>query len=130
MDAQITTAGAGPHTVEFLDPLGRERLEHRRLVSGNALIWEEAGITCGDIRYFASQPWPFPMSMMIGCHAKALSTEITMDATELEGARWFDREEVALMLLRQHPDGLQTPPPMAIAHHIIRAWVEEGERVF
>jgi NAD+ diphosphatase len=47
-----------------------------------------------------------------------------VDRAELEGARWFEREEVALMLLRQHPDGLGTPPPVAIAHHIIRAWVE------
>jgi len=85
---------------------------------------EEAGIPCGTVRYFASQPWPFPMSLMIGCHAEALNTDIKVDKSELEGARWFEREEVALMLLRRHPDGLGTPPPVAIAHHIIRAWVE------
>jgi NAD+ diphosphatase len=86
---------------------------------------EEAGITCGRVSYFASQPWPFPMSLMIGCHAQAMSFDITVDRTELEDARWFEREEVALMLLRKHPDGLGTPPPVAIAHHIIRAWVED-----
>src|SRR5436190_725475 len=86
---------------------------------------EEAGIVCGRVRYFASQPWPFPTSLMIGCHAEALSQEIIIDRTELDDARWFDREEVALMLLRRHPDGLATPPSMAIAYHIIRAWVEE-----
>ncbi|HYW58967.1 MAG TPA: NAD(+) diphosphatase [Xanthobacteraceae bacterium] len=86
-------------------------------------VREEAGIACGHVHYLASQPWPFPMSLMIGCHAEALTTEIKVDA-ELEGARWFEREEVALMLLRRHPDGLGTPPPVAIAHHIIRAWVE------
>jgi NAD+ diphosphatase len=64
------------------------------------------------------------MSLMIGCHAEALSTDIVVDRAELEGARWFEREEVALMLKRRHPDGLGTPPPVAIAHHIIRAWVE------
>jgi NAD+ diphosphatase len=85
---------------------------------------EEAGIRCGRVAYFASQPWPFPMSLMIGCHAEALNADITVDRNELEDARWFDREEVALMLLRRHPDRLQTPPPVAIAHHIIRAWVE------
>jgi len=88
-------------------------------------VQEESGIVCGRVSYFASQPWPFPMSLMIGCHAEALTTDIKVDRTELEGARWFDREEVALMLLRQHPDGLGTPPPVAIAHHIIRAWVEK-----
>jgi NAD+ diphosphatase len=87
-------------------------------------VLEEAGIVCGRVGYFASQPWPFPMSLMIGCHAEALTTEIKVDRAELEGARWFEREEVALMLLRRHPDGLGTPPPVAIAHHIIRAWVE------
>jgi NAD+ diphosphatase len=86
---------------------------------------EEAGIICGRVRYFASQPWPFPTSLMIGCHAEALSRDIVIDRTELDDARWFEREEVASMLLRCHPDGLTTPPSMAIAYHIIRAWVEE-----
>jgi NAD+ diphosphatase len=85
---------------------------------------EEAGIVCGRISYFASQPWPFPMSLMIGCHAEALSSDITVDRSELEDARWFAREEVATMLMRRHPQGLTTPPPVAIAHHIIRAWIE------
>jgi NAD+ diphosphatase len=87
-------------------------------------IQEEAGILCGRVSYFASQPWPFPMSLMIGCHAEALSSDITVDRSELEDARWFPREEVASMLLRHHPQGLATPPPVAIAHHIIRAWFE------
>jgi NAD+ diphosphatase len=86
---------------------------------------EEAGIVSGRVGYFASQPWPFPSSLMIGCHAEALSRDIVIDHSELEDARWFDRQEVLSMLLRLHPDGLTTPPPMAIAHHIIRAWVEE-----
>jgi NAD+ diphosphatase len=86
---------------------------------------EEAGIICGRVSYFASQPWPFPTSLMIGCHAEALSREIVIDRVELDDARWFDREEVATMLLRRHPDGLSTPPTVAIAYHIIRAWVEE-----
>jgi NAD+ diphosphatase len=86
---------------------------------------EEAGIICGRVGYFASQPWPFPSSLMIGCHAEALSHEIIIDRAELDDARWFDREEVATMLLRCHPDGLTTPPTVAIAYHIIRAWVEE-----
>lgn len=86
---------------------------------------EEAGIVCGRVRYFASQPWPFPTSLMIDCHAEACSREIVIDRSELDDARWFDREEVASMLLRRHPDGLTTPPTMAIAYHIIRAWVEE-----
>ena len=90
---------------------------------------EEAGITCGRVRYFASQPWPFPTSLMIGCHAEAITRDIVVDREELEDARWFDRDEIVSMLRRQHSQGLTTPPPVAIAHHIIRAWVE-GESGF
>jgi NAD+ diphosphatase len=89
-------------------------------------VREEAGIVCGRVQYFRSQPWPFPSSLMIGCHAQALSRELVVDHNELEGARWFDREEAASMLARQHPEGLITPVPIAIAYHIIRAWVENG----
>ena len=89
-------------------------------------VREEAGIACGQVKYFRSQPWPFPSSLMIGCHAQALSHELVVDHNELEGARWFDREEVASMLARQHPEGLITPVPVAIAYHIIREWVENG----
>ena len=91
---------------------------------------EEAGIRCGRVRYFASQPWPFPSSLMIGCHAEAISEDIVVDREELEDVRWFSRDEAAAMLMRTHPDGLGTPPPVAIAHHIIRAWVEKGDGVF
>jgi len=86
---------------------------------------EEAGITCGRVAYFATQPWPFPTSLMIGCHAEALTHEIVVDREELEGARWFSKDEVESMLMRKHPQGLTTPPPVAIAHHIIRAWLED-----
>jgi NAD+ diphosphatase len=89
-------------------------------------VHEEAGITCGQVKYFRSQPWPFPSSLMIGCHAQALSRELVVDHNELEGARWFDREEIASMLARVHPEGLVTPVPIAIAYHIIREWVENG----
>jgi NAD+ diphosphatase len=65
---------------------------------------------------------------MIGCHAEALTREIVVDRTELEDARWFSKSEVESMLLRKHPEGLTTPPPVAIAHHLIRAWVEDEVR--
>jgi NAD+ diphosphatase len=66
---------------------------------------------------------------MIGCHAEALSDTIVIDREELEDARWFDREELVLMLNRAHPHGLTTPPPVAIAHHIIRSYIEDGPDV-
>jgi len=85
---------------------------------------EEAGIVCGRVAYFASQPWPFPTSLMIGCHAEALTQDIVVDREELEDARWFTRGEVETMLMRKHSQGLTMPPPVAIAHHIIRSWLE------
>ncbi|WP_246735978.1 NAD(+) diphosphatase [Enterovirga aerilata] len=86
-------------------------------------VLEEAGIRVGRVSYVASQPWPFPSSIMIGCWGEALTEEIVLDRDELEDGRWFHRDELALMLERRHPDGLITPPPMAIANHLMRAWL-------
>jgi len=93
-------------------------------------ILEEAGVTCGRVKYLYSQPWPFPMSLMNGCFAEALGDDIKMDANELVDCRWFTKDECAAMLMRKHPDGLTCPPPVAIAHHIIRSWVESDGDVF
>jgi NAD+ diphosphatase len=92
-------------------------------------VLEEAGIQCGKVEYAMSQPWPFPSSLMIGCHAQALNDTIVIDRSEIEDARWFHRDELVLMLDRRHPDGLTTPPPVAIAHHLIRSFVEDGANV-
>ncbi len=92
-------------------------------------ILEEVGIGCARVSYFASQPWPFPSSLMIGCHAEAVTDAIVIDKSEIEAARWFEREELRLMLERKHPDGLTTPPPIAIAHHIIRDFIQRGREV-
>ena len=92
-------------------------------------VQEEVGVGCSRVTYYASQPWPFPSSLMIGCHAKALTDEIVIDKSEIEEARWFDREELKLMLSRKHPQGLTAPPPIAIAHHLISAFVEKGADV-
>jgi NAD+ diphosphatase len=87
-------------------------------------IHEESGIVCGEVRYAASQPWPFPSSLMIGAVARAVSAEIVIDREELEDARWFSREEVQAMFERRHPHGLTMPARMAIAHHLIKFWLE------
>ncbi|WP_281059391.1 NAD(+) diphosphatase [Mesorhizobium sp. M2A.F.Ca.ET.037.01.1.1] len=85
---------------------------------------EEAGIRLGRVVYHASQPWPFPYSLMIGCFGEPLNEDIQADLNELEDCRWFFRAEVRTMLDRTHADGLITPPKGAIAHHLIRAWVD------
>jgi len=87
-------------------------------------ILEESGIRTGRVAYVASQPWPFPSSLMMGCIAEALNRDITVDLAELEDCRWFSRRDVELMLAHTHPDGYQAPNPIAIAHHLMRAWYD------
>jgi NAD+ diphosphatase len=89
-------------------------------------ILEETGVRTGRVRYLEAQPWPFPGSLMIGCLAEALSTEITIDANELADARWFTREEVRQVLQGQHPKDITAPPRMAIANHIMQVFVDRA----
>jgi NAD+ diphosphatase len=86
-------------------------------------VKEEAGVEVGQVRYHSSQPWPFPSSLMIGCHARALTTDIRIDDGEMTDVRWFSRDEVRLALRGESPH-LRVPAPIAIAHHLIKAWAE------
>jgi NAD+ diphosphatase len=86
-------------------------------------VKEEAGIEVGEVKYHSSQPWPFPSSLMIGCHAEALTTTIHHDTEEMADVRWFDREQVLSALREEDPD-LKVPGRIAIAHHIIKAWAQ------
>ena len=88
-------------------------------------VLEEAGIKVGDVRYFSTQPWPYPSSLMIGCFAEAITDDIKVDASELEEARWFTRDEIKLMLAGKL-EGTYVPPALAIAHQLIKAWANEG----
>ena len=88
-------------------------------------IYEESRIRVGEVRYLTSQPWPFPSSLMIGCIGEATTEEIEIDAAEIEEARWFHRDEVREALAGE-TSKLIVPPPFAVAHHLIRTWVEEG----
>jgi len=88
-------------------------------------ILEEAGIHCTDVRYYMTQPWPYPSSLMIGCTARATTTDIVVDRTELEDARWFSRDEAVAMLARTHPEGITGPHPVAIAHHLLGNWIAQ-----
>jgi len=85
---------------------------------------EESGIRVGRVRYHASQPWPIPHSLMIGMIGEALSDEITYDSRELEDCRWFSVEETEAMLATSLGDAAKTPPPGAIAHRLMRDWID------
>ena len=86
-------------------------------------VREEAGVEVGDVRYHSSQPWPFPSSLMIGCHAGALTTDILQSEIEMADVRWFDRRDV-LRALAGDNEELTIPGEIAIAHHLIKAWAE------
>ncbi len=89
---------------------------------------EEAGITIGEVRYHSTQPWPFPHSLMIGCHGIAETVEINIDPNEIQDARWFSRNEILLMLDESHPEGIFVPGKQAIARALIQSFAD-GEVV-
>lgn len=86
-------------------------------------VFEESAVRVGDVRYLCSQPWPFPSSLMLGCIALAESEELQIDRVELDDARWFTRDALRAALAGRRTD-LTVPPPFAIAHQLIRAWVD------
>ena len=85
---------------------------------------EESGIRIGRVRYHASQPWPMPHTLMIGCFAEALSSDIHRDEAELEDCRWFTRDEAHAILDAEEGATHWSPPEGAIAHRLLRDWVE------
>lgn len=86
-------------------------------------LGEEAGIAVADVRYLASQPWPFPSSLMIGCTATALDDRLTIDHDELDDARWFTRAEVIASLASDPSASFLAPPPFAIARTLLDHWI-------
>jgi NAD+ diphosphatase len=88
---------------------------------------EEAGLEVGQVRYVASQPWPFPGQLMIACIAEAKSTALTLDEKELEAAMWIDRAGIAAALAGEPGAPFLAPPPFAIANTLLRRWLEGPE---
>ncbi len=77
-------------------------------------VHEEVGVTVKNIRYFGSQPWPFPHSLMLGFNAEWDHGDIAVDGEEIAEAKWFDAHDLP-----------QIPPPLSIARKLIDAWVAE-----
>ena len=84
---------------------------------------EEAGIAASDVRYVASQPWPFPGSLMIACLAAADDDALTLDAKEIEDAFWADRDGVAAALAGDEGAPFAAPPHFAIARSLLEPWL-------
>ncbi|XP_025930025.1 peroxisomal NADH pyrophosphatase NUDT12 isoform X1 [Apteryx rowi] len=86
-------------------------------------VEEEAGVKVGHVQYVCCQPWPMPSSLMIGCLAVAVSTEIKVDKKEIEDARWFTREQVVDVIIKGNQRSFFVPPSRAIAHQLIKHWI-------
>ncbi len=85
-------------------------------------LMEEASVKVSEVTYYATQPWPFPSSLMIGCFAKAESRDAKVDENELAEVRWLERSIARAVIAGERVDGIRLPPPIAIAHHLIRTW--------
>ena len=86
-------------------------------------LFEEAGIAVGGVTYVASQPWPFPSTLMIACTAHAADDALTIDRTEIDDARWFSRSEVGEALAGELAASFLPPPPYAIARTLLEHWL-------
>lgn len=87
-------------------------------------VWEEAGVRVGRVGYLASQPWPFPASLMLGCRGEALGREIAIDPYEIEDARWMSREEILAAFAGEHPQVLPAREG-AVAHFLLKNWLAD-----
>ena len=89
-------------------------------------LWEEAGVRAIGVRYVASQPWPCPSSLMLGCIAPVAGRDLTIDRTELEDAFWVTGQQVAAALAGDPSAPFTAPPPQAIARDLLAAWLGGG----
>ena len=87
-------------------------------------LFEEAGVAVTDVRYVASQPWPFPGQLMIACIGQAASDALTLDSNELDDAFWCDRAGIKAALAGAPDAPFLAPPPYAIANTLLTRWVE------
>ncbi len=87
-------------------------------------VAEEAGITVGAVRYLASQPWPFPASLMVGCAADARSDQIVIDPDELQDALWISREDMVAVIAGEHPV-IKPSRKGSIAHFLLANWLSD-----
>jgi len=92
-------------------------------------VQEEAGLEVVRVRYHSSQPWPFPTNLMIGLIAEVSGRDARPDQTELEEVRWFHRDELGALLAGDTSgwadiEGFGVPPPFAVAHQLMKSWVE------
>ncbi len=86
-------------------------------------VFEEVGVRLADVSYVASQPWPFPRSIMLGFRATAETTDIVVDGSEIVSARWFTQQQLRDEVTA---GALSLPGQASIAHRLISAWLTQG----
>jgi NAD+ diphosphatase len=91
-------------------------------------LFEEAGVAAQNVRYIASQPWPFPSSLMIACIADVEDDAVTLDTNELEDAIWVDAADVEASMAGAADAKFVAPPTFAIAHVLLANWLAEQKR--
>lgn len=91
-------------------------------------VAEEVGLEVANIRYIASQPWPFPHSLMIGCIAEARTADLVPDPNEITGARWVDRDEMRAIRDGRHDEGIRLPGRQSLANVLIETWLAETDK--
>ena len=149
---QRTCSNCGAQHFPRTDPVAITLVEHAdgRLMLGRGLGWpegrfsalagfvepgesieegvarevlEESGVRVRDVTYVASQPWPFPSQLMIGCHAYADDDAITPDTTEMAEVCWFTRAEIEAALSGDPGARFLKPLDQAIATHLLNWWL-------
>ncbi|MDU8944409.1 NAD(+) diphosphatase [Ovoidimarina sediminis] len=88
-------------------------------------VFEETSVRVGEVSYLASQPWPFPSSLMIGCHGHATSREITIDPAEIEAALWVSREDM-MEIVAGHRTDIRAARKGSIAHFLVTRWLSDS----
>jgi NAD+ diphosphatase len=87
-------------------------------------LFEEVSVKVGAVRYIATQPWPFPSSLMIGCIGETESRDCKPDGVEISDARWLSRDDAKRLISGERMPDISVPPAIAIAHHLIKAFAE------
>ncbi len=87
-------------------------------------VLEESGVKVGEVGYLASQPWPFPSSLMFGCYGHATSEKITIDPEEIEAAQWVSREEMMQAIAGDNPH-MKPARKGSIARFLIENWLAD-----
>ena len=114
---------ADPAQVEEVAEIGDARQGQRvlQLRQVDREVREETGVVVDEVRYHSSQPWPFPSSIMLGFHARAVTDEVVVDTNELESAAWFERDWI---LNHAADDDFRLPRPDSIARRLVEQWLK------